>query len=175
MQRGQKLDKLEEGQELGGVVTGVRNFGAFVDVGAESDGLLHVRHINDGIVGKLDTIMRHGDPLVVKVIAVRAGKLELGLVSPLPRLPKVDGFLNVKEDEWISGTVVALMKFGSVLEVTSPKDGTKMDAFLGLRHSKSGSMLGFGDVIQARILKVDTEKRQVLLTQKEDEKDLTTR
>lgn len=55
-----RLANLVEGEELGGEITGVRPFGAFVDVGAEEDGLLKARSINNGLVKDLNKVLRKG-------------------------------------------------------------------------------------------------------------------
>ncbi|CAJ1389915.1 unnamed protein product [Effrenium voratum] len=90
--KGLQLANLVAGEELGGEVKAVKPFGAFVDVGAEADGLLKVRNVNDGLVNDLSKLLRRGDKLVVKVRGFYQKKLELELAQTLPRLPPVDNF-----------------------------------------------------------------------------------
>eukprot|EP00913_Durusdinium_trenchii_P034155 g31966.t1 len=58
--KGLKLSNLIPGEELGGEVTGVKPFGAFVNVGAEQDGLMKVRNINNGLVKDLAQLLKKG-------------------------------------------------------------------------------------------------------------------
>jgi len=171
LQRNLKIAELQEGQELGGVVTSVRDFGCFVDVGAESDGLIHIRNINDGLISNIDDVVGHGDNLLAKVIGTRDGKLELALISPLPRLPAVDAFASVPADEWLEGEIVGMVRFGIFVEVVPPGDGPKVTAFLGYKESKDRDFMRYGDMIKVRVLKVDVENKQLFVTMRSEADD----
>lgn len=45
-----KIDDLQPGMKLPGIVTNVTNFGAFVDIGVHQDGLVHVSQLSDNFV-----------------------------------------------------------------------------------------------------------------------------
>ncbi|CAE8666711.1 unnamed protein product, partial [Polarella glacialis] len=134
MQAGLKLADLKVGQEMGGSVSGVRDFGCFVKIGAEKDGLLHVRNINDGLVSNIRSLMKIGDPVVVRVKGFNDGKLELELVSTPSRLPAVDTFTQLKEDEWMEGYVSGKAPFGIFVDVESPDVGALVTGLLGVSH-----------------------------------------
>eukprot|EP00931_Biecheleriopsis_adriatica_P094604 TRINITY_DN68231_c0_g1_i1.p1 TRINITY_DN68231_c0_g1~~TRINITY_DN68231_c0_g1_i1.p1 ORF type:complete len:477 (-),score=116.82 TRINITY_DN68231_c0_g1_i1:11-1399(-) len=141
MQSGLKVLDFKEGQEMGGVITAVKAFGVFVKVGAEAEGLLHARNINDGIVdrNKLGDLLQVGDTVVVKALKVRKGKLELELVEPLERLPPVDGLLGVAEDEELLVNVTGTLPFGLLVDVQVPSGGL-VTGLLGWREFKSRSI-----------------------------------
>lgn len=162
-----KMKDLREGQELGGVISSVRKFGVFVNVGAEKDGLIHVKRINNGIVTNIDDLLKHGDRVVCRVFAVNGGKLELQLRSPLDRLSKVDGFTNLPEDRWLTGNICGLAVFGAFVSVDSPDNGPPVKALLRERWMKPGQSFTYGDEIKLRVLQVDTEKRQLFITTKD--------
>lgn len=167
MQRGQRLADMREGQELGGKITGVRQFGCFVDIGAEADGLIHIRNINDGIVNDIDSVLRPTDPVVVRVIGMYNGKLELALASPLARLPAVDAFLDVASHIWLDATMVGSTQFGIFVVIMPLGSGPQVTALLGMRETKADKMLAKGDKIRVRVLEVDVKKKQVSVTMKE--------
>ena len=48
-----KIDQLEVGMELPGIVTNITNFGAFVDVGVKQDGLVHISQLANRFVSTL--------------------------------------------------------------------------------------------------------------------------
>ena len=61
---------LHEGMELDGVVTNIVAFGAFVDVGVHQDGLVHVSQLADRYVGDPNQVVRVGQRVKVRVMAV---------------------------------------------------------------------------------------------------------
>ncbi|MEL6183642.1 MAG: helix-hairpin-helix domain-containing protein, partial [Myxococcota bacterium] len=75
----QTLEDLEEGMVLGGVVTNVTAFGAFVDVGVHQDGLVHVSELSDQWVSNPSDVVKVGDTVTVKVLSVDLGRRRVGL------------------------------------------------------------------------------------------------
>ncbi len=65
-----RLDDLSEGMVLPGVVTNVTNFGAFVDIGVHQDGLVHISKLSKNFVRDPYEIVRVGDTVSVRVLAV---------------------------------------------------------------------------------------------------------
>jgi len=169
------LEDLKVGQEMGGRVTSVRDFGCFVDVGAEADGLVHVRSINDGIVANIDELVKHGDPLIVRVLREpksNDGKLELELASTLPRLPDVSSWVNVSRSEWLDAEVQGVAEFGVFVSMEHPDAGPKVTGFLGMSYVKDGAtgmawMTQRDGPIKVRVIQVDVEKKQVKVSQLE--------
>jgi len=64
------LDDLQEASEVEGVVTNVTDFGAFVDIGAQQDGLVHLSELSTRFVKDPRDIVKVGDVVKVKVIKV---------------------------------------------------------------------------------------------------------
>lgn len=60
-------EELQEGQVYPGTVTRIEQYGAFVDVGAERPGLLHVREMSTGYVEHPSELMSVGDKIEVRV------------------------------------------------------------------------------------------------------------
>ena len=65
-----KLEDLQEGMILEGVVTNVTNFGAFVDVGVHQDGLVHISQLSDRFVQHPSEAVKVGQKLKVRVLEV---------------------------------------------------------------------------------------------------------
>jgi len=63
--QGVKVGKIYEGK-----VTGIRDFGAFVEVVPGQDGLCHISELSDDYVQSVNDICQIGDPMKVKVIMV---------------------------------------------------------------------------------------------------------
>jgi protein Tex len=66
----EKLEDLEPGMVLEGVVTNVAAFGAFVDVGVHQDGLVHVSAMSRNFVSDPRSVVKSGDVVRVKVLSV---------------------------------------------------------------------------------------------------------
>src|SRR5213075_289328 len=64
----EKLEDLEPGMVLEGVVTNVAAFGAFVDVGVHQDGLVHISAMANTYVKDPRKIAKPGDVVRVKVL-----------------------------------------------------------------------------------------------------------
>jgi small subunit ribosomal protein S1 len=60
--------ELEEGQIYTGTVTRLERYGAFVDVGAERAGLLHVREMSTGYVRDPSELVKVGDEVEVRIL-----------------------------------------------------------------------------------------------------------
>ena len=63
-------EKLKAGLEVEGLVMNVTDFGAFVDIGADQDGLVHLSHIADKFREKGQLTVKAGDRMRVRVLTV---------------------------------------------------------------------------------------------------------
>jgi uncharacterized protein len=75
----QKIADLRVGMQLEGVVTNVTAFGAFVDIGVHQDGLVHVSQLANKFVRDPHAVVRVGDRVEVKVVAVDVERKRIGL------------------------------------------------------------------------------------------------
>jgi len=74
---------LQAGMQLNGRVTNVTNFGAFVDIGVQQDGLVHVSELADHFVKDPTTVVKVGEVVTVRVLGVEAetGRISLSMKS----------------------------------------------------------------------------------------------
>ncbi len=82
-QRAQKLQQLEVGQILEGTVSGMAPFGAFVDISVGRDGLVHISELSEGRVGKVEDVVKIGDPVTVRVLEVDPQSKRISLTMRL--------------------------------------------------------------------------------------------
>jgi uncharacterized protein len=73
------IEDVKEGMTLEGIVTNVTAFGAFVDIGVHQDGLVHVSQLSDRFVKDPNAVVRVGDPLKVRVLAVDMARKRISL------------------------------------------------------------------------------------------------
>ena len=84
------LDDLKEGQKIEGVVTNVTNFGAFVDLGVQQDGLVHLSQLSNRFVKDPREVIGIGDVVKVKVLKVdkEQPRISLSIKAVQPPRPK---------------------------------------------------------------------------------------
>ena len=71
---------IEVGAKVTGKVSGITNFGAFVDLGDHKTGLVHISEISDGYVKDIHDVLSVGDEVTVKVLTVGDdGKIGLSI------------------------------------------------------------------------------------------------
>ena len=83
----EKLEDLQRGMVLEGVVTNVAAFGAFVDVGVHQDGLVHISAMANTYVTDPRKIATPGDVVRVKVLEVDPKRRRISLTMRLDELP----------------------------------------------------------------------------------------
>lgn len=70
---------IEAGQKVTGTVTGIAPFGAFVDLGDQQSGLVHISEVAPGFVKDINDYLAVGDNVEVKVLNVEDGKIALSI------------------------------------------------------------------------------------------------
>lgn len=82
---------IEVGAKLPGKVSGITNFGAFIDLGGGKTGLVHISEVSNGFVKDINEILTVGDEVTVKVTSVGDdGKVGLSIrkAQDNPEAPK---------------------------------------------------------------------------------------
>lgn len=74
-----KINDLQEGMILPGIVTNLTNFGAFVDVGVHQDGLVHISEIADHYISSPTEVLSLHEHVMVKVVLVDLSRKRIGL------------------------------------------------------------------------------------------------
>ncbi len=74
-----KMEDLQEGMILTGTVRNVIDFGAFVDIGVKSDGLVHISELSDKYIKNPMDVVSVGDIVKVRVLKVDLEKHKVAL------------------------------------------------------------------------------------------------
>ena len=75
----------EVGSKVQGKVTGITNFGAFVDLPDGSTGLVHISEVADSYVKDVNDHLKVGDLVEVKVISMKDGKTSLSIKKAIDK------------------------------------------------------------------------------------------
>ena len=91
----------EVGQVYKGKVKTIVQFGAFVEILPNKDGLLHISEIDWKKIKTVDEVLKEGDEVEVKLIDIdpKTGKLKLSRKVLLPRPPKQEGEHGKHDDQ----------------------------------------------------------------------------
>ena len=81
--RQEEFDKIQVGDVLEGTVETLKDYGAFIRLQGGLSGLVHVSHISDKRIPTPAKVLNVGDPVTVKVIAIKDGKLSLSMKALL--------------------------------------------------------------------------------------------
>lgn len=154
------------GERLFGVVRNTVPHGAYVDVGAEKDGLVHVRDMAVDFVHTPTDIVRSGDTVTVWVKFVNASKRVLGLTMVKPHL----GFesrikmKDIVEGGRYQGVIERITNYGAYVDI-----GAERQAFLhvaalwGALPRETLDFLRLGQKIWVHVAEVDTQRNHIRL------------
>ena len=78
-ERKKKISNVEVGLVTEGRVESIKPYGAFIDLGNGLSGLVHVSQICEKRIKTPDAVLKVGDTVKVKVIAIKDGKLSLSM------------------------------------------------------------------------------------------------
>lgn len=71
--------EIKRGQTVTGKVTRLERFGAFVDIGAEREGMIHVSEIGSGYISHPSDLLQVGEEIEAKVLDVDSRKKQIKL------------------------------------------------------------------------------------------------
>ena len=159
------------GAVLTGRVASVREYGAFIDLGAGVQGLLHVSEMAWSRVASAGDILKLGDEVTVKVLRVddAAQKISLGLkqlqADPWSRVAQTYAAGQVCQ-----GRVTRLAEFGAFVELEPGVEALAHLSTFPPTGSQDGwkSSVGQGMTGSFEILSVDLEKKRIGVALVED-------
>ncbi len=154
-----------------GVVTRVMDFGAFVELEPGIEGLVHVSEMSWARKVRIASdIVKPGESVDVVVLGVSAAerRMSLGLKQALGN-PWSDAAQKFAVGSTVEGPVTSLTKFGAFVQLAEGVEGmihvSEISAEKRINHPQD--VLKVGQVVQALVLAVEPEKRNVKLSMKQ--------
>lgn len=74
-----ELKDLEIGAEVTAKVKTITSYGAFLDIGAKSDALVHVSRLSDDFVANVEDVVKQGEEITVRIISVDTEKKQIAV------------------------------------------------------------------------------------------------
>ncbi|MFD1442111.1 MULTISPECIES: 30S ribosomal protein S1 [Lacticaseibacillus] len=157
--------KIQPGDTVEGKVARLTNFGAFVDLGGV-DGLVHVSEISFDHVDKPSDVLKVGQDIKVKVLAVDPdrNRISLSIKATLPQ-PWDDIEEKAPAGSVLTGTVKRLTSFGAFVEVFPGVEGLVHISQISHEHiATPQDVLSEGQEIQVKVLSVDPDQHRLALS-----------
>ena len=172
-QREKILATMEPGQILEGVVKNITDFGVFIDLGGV-DGLLHITDLSWGRVSHPSELVTLDEKMNVVVLDYdkERQRISLGL-KQLQKHPWDDIEEKLAKNQVVEGKVVSITDYGAFVELEKGIEGlvhiSEMSWTEHIRHPSQ--MVSLGQVVNVKILNVDSEGKKISLGMKQLEPD----
>ena len=158
-------DSINVGDVVEGTVMRFTDYGAFVDIGG-LDGLLHISEISWGKLKHPQEALEIGQKINVKILSMNneKGKISLGLKQNQPEpWSVIDEKYAV--GQVIEGKVVQIKEYGAFVELEPGLDGlVHISEIAFKRVTNIADELTVGQVVQAKILEIDKERKRISLS-----------
>jgi len=110
------VSKYNIGDQLEGVVTGVVDFGIFVKIDNEIEGLIHKSEIDWGLVENTKDYAKVGDKIKVEVIEIKDDKISLSM-KKLKENPWMAAAKKYKKGDSVDGVIIRFNKHGALVSI----------------------------------------------------------
>ena len=164
-------ERLQPGQRITGTVTRLADFGAFVEIEPGIEGLIHISEMSWGKkVRHPSDLLKQGERVDAVILAIKPEerRISLGLKQSLAD-PWTEVRKKFPEGSQIAGPVTKLMNFGAFVQLADGIEGlvhiSEITAERRLGHP--ADVLHAGQIVKAKVLAIDTEKRQIKLSIKQ--------
>ena len=161
-----RFAELKVGDEVEGVVTGVIDFGAFVNVDG-IEGLIHISEISWERVDNPRNYIKVGETVKAKIIAIDKDRLSLSLkqMSEDPWLNEVKAFTK---GDTVEGKITRITPFGAFVQLSSSVEALVHVSEMGAEDNVDPEkVFQLNEVKKFKVLDIDTENRKIALSLKE--------
>lgn len=165
-QQQEKISQYKVGDKVAGKITGVVDFGAFVEFGENLEGLVHISEIAWQRIDDPKDYVKVGDEVNAEIISIDNGKISLSIRN-LIKDPWVDVVERYKINDTVKGLVLKLNPFGAFVELDRDIHGLAHISELSYRKLSSPSeILKIGDVYDFKVISIEPGKHRLGLSYK---------
>ena len=159
----ERFSSLKVGDVVKGVVTGVVDFGVFVNVDG-IEGLVHISEISWERVNNPSDYVKVGETVEAKIIAIDKDRLSLSM-KQLQEDPWLSEIANFKKGDKVEGTITRITPFGAFVQI-SPA----VEALVHVSELGEGSdvdpekIFTLNERKEFKVLDIDKEGRKISLS-----------
>jgi len=154
--------KYAVGDEITGEVTGVVDFGAFVKIEDNLEGLIHISEIDWSLVENPHTYVKVGQKIKAKIIDIKEGKISLSLKA-LKENPWVEAAKKYKKEMKVDGVIIKFNKHGALASIEEGVAGLVHVSEFG-SEEKLRKNLELGKVYPFKITVFDAKDQKMALS-----------
>ncbi|MGG7073590.1 30S ribosomal protein S1 [Campylobacter sp. 9BO] len=162
-------DGLEVGDTIKVIVSNIEPYGAFVDLGNDIEGFLHISEISwDKNIKNPKDHITEGEEIDVEVIEISAKdrRLRVSLKNLLPK-PFDEFKAKFKEGDVAKGVVTTTTAFGAFVRIDCVEGLLHNEDASWDRNDKCKDLFKVGDEIEVKIVKIDDKEQKISLSLKE--------
>lgn len=158
-----KFEKLKIGSVVKGEVSGVVDFGLFIQFD-EMEGLIHISEVSWDRVEDIHRDFHVGDKVRAKIIGIDDGKISLSL-KQTKRDPWLEKIKEFKVGDTIKGNIKRLTPFGAFIDLKEGAEGLiHISEITDKRISDPSEVLKLGEEIKAKVISMEPEEHKIGLS-----------
>ena len=162
-------DGLEVGDTIKVTVSNIEPYGAFVDLGNDIEGFLHISEISwDKNIKNPKDHISEGEELDVEVIEIDAKDRRLRVsLKNLLKKPFDEFKAKFKEGDVTKGVVTSVTNFGAFVKIGAVEGLLHNEDASWDRNDKCKDLFKVGDEVEVKIIKIDSNDQKISLSQKD--------
>jgi len=162
-------DGLDVGDTIKVTVSNIEPYGAFVDLGNDIEGFLHISEISwDKNIKNPKDHISEGEELDVEVIEIDAKDRRLRVsLKNLLKKPFDEFKAQFKEGDVTKGVVTSVTNFGAFVRIGAVEGLLHNEDASWDRNDKCKDLFKVGDEIEVKIIKIDSNEQKISLSQKD--------
>ena len=169
------IEELEIGEVRKGKISGISNFGAFVDLGG-ADGLVHISEMSWGPISSPGDVVEVGQEIDIKVIKIDKDGQKIGLsIRQLQPEPWMAISEHVHIGDVVPAVITNVTDFGAFARLENPEcsvEGLIHISELSTRMIRHPSdVVSDGDIVQVKVLRIESDRRRLGMSLKQAAED----
>lgn len=161
-----RIDKYKVGDKVRGRITGIVDFGLFLSIDQQIEGLVHISEISWSRVTDLSKLFKVGDEIDVMIISIDDSKISLSL-KRLQDDPWVKAASKYKVGDKVKGEITKITPFGAFVSLNDEIDGLVHVSELSEKHVVDPStIVELGKSYDFLIISIEPENHRLGLSLK---------
>ena len=159
------ITDFDEGDLVKGTVVKIMPYGAFIDLGGV-EGLLHISDISWKRINAVEDVLQAGEELEVLVQKFDQERNRISLsLKALQKNPWIAAIEKFEVGDIVKGEVKKLLPFGAILAIDPELQGLlHISELTEKRGVAVKDLVDIGDVMNVKIIGIDTDKKKISLS-----------